>query len=159
MKVSNWKIRDIHSALVALGDRRLPSLETAKKVVTLRRRYFDKPKKIYDDLQAAVIKQNPPPPGWEDRDLPVILLEAREFAFRELLDDEQEIRDIPESLILDDDDLPKRLKGEQDDANQVSIATVIRNLHFLFQSNIDEDAEDAKALAKADAPALAAGGA
>src|ERR1043166_188544 len=134
MRVSNWKIRDIHSALVALGDRRLPSLETAKQVVTLRRRYFDKPKKMYDDLQAQVIKQNPPPPGWEDRDLPITVLEAREFGFRALLEDEQEIREIPDSLILDDDDLPKRLKGEQDDANQVSIATVIRNLHFLFQS-------------------------
>lgn len=145
MKVTNRVIRDIHSALTALGDRRLPSLDTAKKVSTLRRRFFDAPKQVYDDCQAQVIKDNPPPPGWEDRDLPITVLEAREFGFRDLLADEQEIKEIPSNLVLDDDDLPKRLKGEQDDANQVAVSTIIRNLHFLYQGNLDEDAEAAEA--------------
>lgn len=139
MKVSNWKIRDIHGALAVLGERRLGSLESAKKVVTLRRRYINGPKKIYDEQYAQIIKDHPTPDGWEERNLPVAVLEAREFAFRALLDQEQDIADIPSHLVLTESDLPKLMKGKEGDDNQVGVASIISGLHFLFPLADDEE--------------------
>lgn len=131
-RATNRVIQDIRNALTALSQRRLETRESVKKVVRLLREHFDGPWKIYSDLQNNIIAEHPVPEGWESESLPVGVMEARQREINALLEDTQDIPEIPKELLIQDKDLPKLIKGEMGDANQSGVGDIIHKLHFVY---------------------------
>ncbi len=131
-RVTNRIIQEIRNALTALSQRRLETRESTKKVVRLLREHFDDAWKIFSDLQNGIIAEHPVPEGWESESLPVGVMEARQKEINELLEDTQDIPEIPKDLMIQDKDLPKLIKGEMGDANQSGVGDIIHKLHFVY---------------------------
>lgn len=134
--VKNYIIRDIANTLDLLGSRRLAERENENRVDALARRFMDARKEI-ERRHAKIISSNPTPAGWEDTDLPIAVMEARQFEYNELMEETQELRNIPENLYLTEKDLPKLMKGEAGDQNRVGLSRIQTYLHFLWKGTFD----------------------
>ncbi len=138
LTLENEIIRDVHAALNALSQKRLAERENEDRVTALIRR-FSKAKKQIDKDHAAIIKRYPAPDGWDERDLPVAVLEARQAEYNDLMEQTQELRDIPANLYITEKDLPKLMKGEAGDSNRQAVAWITTNLHFLFKTQFEDE--------------------
>jgi hypothetical protein len=131
------EIERIYGVLSELSARRLADGKE-KKVVTLLRKFFETPHKVFKDLQHIIIKNNPVPESWDNDDsLPLIIQERRQLLFEDLKRDTYDIPTIPEHLILDESDMPMPLKGELGHRNKFGVADIQNKLGFLYP--LDED--------------------
>lgn len=138
MRVKNYVIRDIDQMLSLLSQKRLTERDNEKRVATLCRR-FAKAKKHIDEQHAEIIQRYPAPSGWEDRDLPIAVIEVRQHEYNTLMEEEQELRDIPAALYLTENDLPKIMKGELGDENRIATSMIMAKLHFLYDVKDDDE--------------------
>lgn len=138
LTVENEIIRDVYGALTVLSQKRLAERENEDRVTALLRR-FRKAKKEIDRLHAEIIKRHPSPDGWEERQLPVTIVEARQHEYNDLMAKTQELRDIPTNLYITEKDMPKLMKGEAGDENRMAVAAIQDGLHFLYKTQFDDE--------------------
>jgi hypothetical protein len=139
MKIKNYIIVDIHEMLCLLASKRLAERENEKRVATLLRRHFVKPRKAITDDHNAYVVANPAPPEWDGQDIPQALIEQRTAHYNDLMEEEQDVGEIPAHLYLTEKDLPKIMKGELGDQNRVGTAMIIARLHFLYKLEGDDE--------------------
>lgn len=132
-KLTNRELRDIDTALREWGSRTLPSLASDLKVAALRRRYFRGPAEDIQRAQEKLVRDMPLPDDLEMQRIPPAVQEARANKFNvEVLDKDVEIREIPARLKLTEEDLPKRLKNDED--NAAGVANILATLpDWLFE--------------------------
>jgi hypothetical protein len=127
---TNRVLEEIRESLDGFSQRRFETRKSMRRVVALQESYFEKPWQIIQRHRRDIIEQLPCPEGWEDSRLPVGLMEARIAAIEEMLDDTQDIPEIPDAELLTEEDLPKLIKGDLGDANQMAVGFLIRRCHF-----------------------------
>jgi hypothetical protein len=137
-RVRNLEIDRIFLALMTLSQRRLSDAKSEKKIATLLRRYFDVPYQVFEQQKKMVMMRNSLSPDSEDRSIPASINELRQMGLHALLQDTQDIPDVPEHLLLTDVDMPKPIKGEAGDANQSGVALIKFQLGFLYAIDDDE---------------------
>ena len=115
-----------HAALLALSVRTLPTLASDLKVVALLRRYYQPLNEVIEGARDALRKRLPD--GWLSDALPPDL--AQEWTA--FLAQTQDIPEIPDSLRLTVEDLPKALKTGLGDANRQGVADIVFALGDLF---------------------------
>ena len=114
------------AALLTLSVRTLPTLTSDLKVVALLRRYYQSPSAVIEGARDALRKRLPE--GWLSDALPPDL--AQEWTA--FLAQTQDLPEIPDTLRLTADDLPKALKTGIGDANRQGVADLIVALGDLF---------------------------
>jgi hypothetical protein len=139
-RVTNLEVDRIFNALMTLSQRRLATGQSEKKIATLLRRYFDVPYQVFEQQKKMVMMRNSLSPDSEDRGIPASIGELRQMGLHALLQDTQDIPDVPDHLLLTEVDMPKPLKGEAGDANQAGVANIKFQLGFLYQ--LDEEDEE-----------------
>lgn len=138
MQLTNRKIREIHTALSMLSGRTLASIKNELRVAKLRREFFAGPFEVTEDVRKKIIAANPVPEGGdEERSMPVHVSEARYTAIQAMLDETQEIKDVPAHLILSEADMPITMKNNPD--NRAGIADILSNLDFLYPLTTTEE--------------------
>jgi hypothetical protein len=135
MKIKNRDIRRIHAALTSLSARTLPAITSDLKVARLLRSYFNEPYQITEDIREKIIKDNPSP---EEKDPSQAVIEARTLAFSASLLQEQDIKDIPEKLLLTEEDMPKatKVRGEE---NRDGLGDIIQGLGVVYKEKPEEE--------------------
>lgn len=133
MEISNRDIRRIYMALAQLSGRVLPSISSDLKVAKLLREYFRVPYEVTEDLREKIVRDHPSPE--DEGGTPPSVIEARNDAFAEVLVGLQEVRDVPESLFIERDDLPKELKSAPE--NRAGVADIVFGLGFLYRDDCD----------------------
>lgn len=137
MKISNRRIRRMYQAVNAMAGRILPSRDTEKKVFTVLRKHLNAPYEITEDLIRKAREANPAPDDLDASQLPVAIMEARQREIDAILDDEQELRDVPPHLRFEEKDLPRSFKAHED--NAAGVADIVANLDFLFPIADDDE--------------------
>ena len=138
MQLTNRKIRQIHTALSMLSARTLPSIKNDLRVAKLRREFFAGPFEVTEDVRKKVIERLPMPEGdGEEQAMSASLTEARFKAIEAMLDDTQDVRDVPANLILTEADLPAAMKTNPE--NRAGIADFLSNLDFLYPLTSEEE--------------------
>ena len=133
MKLTNRDIRVIHGGLSVLSARTLPSLSSDLKVAALLRRFFNVPYQVTQDALQKLMAALPPPKDLGDGKMPRWLVEERERRFaEEVLDQEQDVGDIPDTLLVNEKDLPLALKGENGEANRQGVADIVTALGPMY---------------------------
>lgn len=138
--LTNRRIRKIHATLSILSSRMLPSQDSEKKVSTLLRRYFGEAHEVTDDLIRTIRERNPVPDDLDGTQLPTAILEKRQREIDTMNDQEQEIRDVPAHLLIEDKDFPRSFKHHED--NAMGVADLRNSLDFLYPIPLEEDASD-----------------
>src|SRR3990167_10912497 len=126
MLPTNKTILVQHAALLVLSGRTLPTLASDLKVVALLKRYYRTPVSIIEGVRESLKKRLPE--GWTSNEFPSDLA-AEWLAF---LDQTQDLPEIPDTLRLTADDLPKALKTGLGDANRQGVADLVVALGDLF---------------------------
>jgi hypothetical protein len=140
MKITNRRIRRMHTALSAMAGRILPSRDTEKKVFTVLRKHLHTPFEITEDRLRKVREDNPAPDDLDASQLSVAIVEKRQREIDAILDEEQEIRDVPPHLLFEEKDLPRSFKAHEE--NAVGVADIVANLDVLFPIADDEAQQD-----------------
>jgi hypothetical protein len=146
MRLTNREIRRKFNGLSILALRTLPSREAEQKFAVLLRRYFEKPNEIVEELMKKIRSDFPVPEDYDGDSTPVRIREQREAEYDKVLKQEQDIRDIPDNLLLKRDDLPKISKHLEQ--NQQGVSDAIASLgEELYPSlfDIDEEEEEVEA--------------
>lgn len=147
MKLTNREVRRRYSALQALSNRILPSRESELRVATLIRSYFAEPFQTSEDLNQKIILKDFPAPE-DSETIPPGILEARTKAVNELMDLEVDVKDVPDHLLIKETDLPKAIKGK--DENQKGVADIMASLGTIYKpfkeraenGDVDEEPEE-----------------
>lgn len=144
MILTNREIRRKFNALGILAMRTLPTREAEQKFAVLMRRYFEEPNKIIEEGIKKAYAKFPIPDDYDEKDLPARLREQRNLEVDEVLKLTQEIRDIPDHLLIQRADLPKVSKHLEN--NQEAVADAIASLGVelypsLFEIDEEKDAE------------------
>ena len=138
MQLTNRKIRQIHTALSMLSARTLPSIKNDLRVAKLRREFFAGPFDVTEDVRKKIIESLPMPEGdGEEQAMPAYLTEARFKAIEAMLDDTQDVKDVPATLILSEADMPTTMKTNPE--NRAGVADIIANLDFLYPLTTEEE--------------------
>lgn len=139
LTVTNRDIRTMFSALSVLSARTLPSLKSDLKVAKLLREHIRGPFMDTETAREKLIAAMPAPEGATDEGLPAALKEARNNRFRDEVLAQTIPLDIPDRLLITEDDLPKAMKGEQGEANRSGLADILTGLGPLYVMPADEE--------------------
>lgn len=120
----------MYVAVSAMAGRILPSRDTEKKVFTVLRKHLNAPFEITEDLMRKVRENNPAPEALDASQLPLAIMETRQREIDAILDQEQEIRDVPANLLFEEKDLPRSFKSHEE--NAAGVADIVSHLGFLF---------------------------
>jgi hypothetical protein len=85
------------------------------------------------------LKEIPLPKDEDEATLSAAIKEERALAHEELLNDTQDIREIPAHLLLDESDMPLAGKGETNQLMQAAVASIKYNLGFLYIGDAEGD--------------------
>lgn len=131
--VSNRELRDIHSGLTLLAARTLPSISSDLKVARLLRKHV---LGLHRDTEAAregIVRRHPTPTDADGTNPPAIVQEARANEFNDFLDAKVGLGEIADSLLIEEADLPKALKGETGEANRQGVGAIVALLGPLYK--------------------------
>lgn len=125
-KVTRREAREIFNALRTLGARTLPNLKADLKIAALQRTRFRPIVLDMDEAQNKLVREIPLPEDVEAQNIPPSISEARGNRFNvEVLETEVEIKEIPVSLKITSDDLPKALKTGNAEENRQGVANIL----------------------------------
>lgn len=116
-----WTNKDVltaHNALAVLTTRTLPTITSDLKVVGLLRTRFATAVSVVEEARKKI------------QDKPDA---ERDAAWQTVLAAQQEIADIPDTLILTEKDLPQTLKSKDGEENRKGVADIILALGPLFK--------------------------
>ena len=131
--VTNRQLRDINQGLTALASRTLPSIKSDLKVAKLLRKHIAGPYRDTEAAREGIIKRHPTPPDVLEERAPAAIQEARTNEFNEFLDKSVDLGEIADGLLIDEDDLPKAMKGEQGEANRQGVGGIVSLLGPLYK--------------------------
>lgn len=141
-KITRREAREIFNALRTLGARTLPSLKSDLKIAALQRTRFRPIVVDMEDAQNKLVREIPLPEDVEAQNIPPSISEARGNRFNvEVLETEVEIKDVPESLVIKEEDLPKALKTGNAEENRQGVANILGILpEWLYQLPAEDEA-------------------
>jgi hypothetical protein len=114
MQLTNREIRRHYSALTRLAGKTLPSIKSDLKVAALIRRYFGPAYQVTEDALSKALQGIPVPDWWHEPGIPETVAEQRTKAANEIAEGVQDLGEIPERLLLTEEDMPKERTGLAD---------------------------------------------
>lgn len=132
--------REVFNALRELGSRTLPNLTSDLKIAALQRSRFRPLVLDIEHAQNKLVREIPLPEDLEAPKIPPAIQEARANKFNEeVLETEVEIRDVPVSLRLTSDDLPKSIKTGLAEENRAGLGNILAILpEWLYELPAEE---------------------
>lgn len=135
LSVTNRELREIHQALTALAGRTLPTIKSDLKVAKLLRSHVAGPYRDSEATREGIVRRHPTPVDTEEAKTPPAIQEARANEFNDHLDATVDLGDVPDALLIVEDDLPKALKGETGEANRQGVAGIVALLGPFYKES------------------------